>query len=91
MTPEEEYVCDLRGSLVLEQALAPELIDRLNQTIGELEYLGDEAATARGAERATLAGVALRAFVTRSIGPAASPPPACCSAWRPIRSKSTHC
>ena len=46
MTPEEKYLYDLRGYLVLEQALAPELIDRLNQTIDELENLGDEAAAA---------------------------------------------
>ena len=52
MTPEEKYLYDLRGYLVLEQALAPELIDRLNQTIDELENLGDEAGTARGAARA---------------------------------------
>ena len=52
MTPEERYLYDLRGYLVLEQALAPELIDRLNQTIDELENLGDEAGTARGAARA---------------------------------------
>ena len=53
MTPEEKYLYDLRGYLVLEQALAPELIDRLNnQTIDELENLGDEVATARGAARA---------------------------------------
>jgi len=51
MSPEEKYLYDLRGYLVLEQALAPELVDRLNQTVDELESLGDEAATTRGAKR----------------------------------------
>ena len=51
MSPEEKYLYDLRGYLVLEQALAPELVDRLNQTVDELESLGDEAETTRGAKR----------------------------------------
>ena len=40
MSPEEKYLYDLRGYLVLEQALAPKLVDRLNQTVDELESLG---------------------------------------------------
>ena len=51
MTPEEKYLFDLQGYLVVRQVLSDELLGRINETIDELEKLDDEAVAARGAAR----------------------------------------
>ena len=51
MTPEEKYLFDLQGYLVLSQALSPALLDQLNQTIDYLESLGDDEVEALGMPR----------------------------------------
>ena len=51
MTPEERYLFDLHGYLVLRGVLSPDLRQRLNETIDDLETLDDSQTAALGAER----------------------------------------
>ena len=51
MTPEEKYVFDLQGYLVLDQVLPSSMVSGLNQALDEMESLGDEEAVARGVKR----------------------------------------
>jgi len=51
MTPEERYLFDLQGYLVLPQVLPMELVQRLNTEIDKLETLNDEDAAAIGIMR----------------------------------------
>ena len=43
MTPEEKYLFDLNGYLVLRGVLSPDMRQRLNETIDYLETLDDES------------------------------------------------
>jgi len=51
MTPEERYLFDLNGFLMIRGALNNELLSLINRTIDEIETLSDEEADARGAPR----------------------------------------
>ena len=51
MTPEEKYVFDLQGYLVLDQVLPAAMVSGLNQALDEMESLGDEEAVSRGVKR----------------------------------------
>ena len=51
MTPEERYLFDLQGYLLVQQALLVEMLDRLNKTINEMESLTDSEMEARGIPR----------------------------------------
>ena len=51
MTPEERYLFDLQGYLLVQQALPKEILGRLNQTIDEMESLTDAEVEARGIPR----------------------------------------
>ncbi len=51
MTPEERYLFDLHGYLVLRGVLSPDMRRRLNEPIDYLETLDDNQTTALGAER----------------------------------------
>jgi hypothetical protein len=51
MTPEERYLFDLQGYIVLREALSPDTCRRLNETTDYLETLNDDQAAALGAER----------------------------------------
>ena len=51
MTPEERYLFDLHGYLVLRGVLSPDIRRRLNETIDYLETLDDSQTAALGAER----------------------------------------
>ncbi len=66
MTAEEKYLFDLRGYLVVRGALSAGLLGRLNETIDELEALGDDQVAARGAPRHYA-----RSDVYAQVGPAA--------------------
>ena len=51
MTPEERYLFDLHGYLVLGGVLSPTMRQRLNETIDYLETLDDDQTAAMGVER----------------------------------------
>ena len=51
MTPEERYLFDLHGYLVLRGVLSPDIRRRLNETIDHLETLDDSQTAALGTER----------------------------------------
>ena len=51
MTPEERYLFDLHGYLILRGALSPDMCRQLNNTIDYLETLDDRQTAALGAER----------------------------------------
>ena len=51
MTPEERYLFDLQGYLLVQQALPEGILGRLNQTIDEMESLTDVEVEARGIRR----------------------------------------
>ena len=51
MTPEERYLFDLSGFLVLSGALPKAIVDRINDTVGAMEMLSDGQVAARGAPR----------------------------------------
>jgi hypothetical protein len=51
MTPEEKYLFDLQGYLVVRGALSADLLGRLNRTIDHLESLGDEEVEKLGVPR----------------------------------------
>ncbi len=51
MTPEERYLFDLHGYLVLRDVLSPDMRHRLNQAIDNLEALDDSQTAALGIER----------------------------------------
>ena len=51
MTPEERYLFDLQGYLLVQQALPAEMLDRLNTTINEMESLTDQEVEERGIPR----------------------------------------
>ena len=51
MTPEERYLFDLNGFLVIRGALNNEILCLINRTIDEIETLSDEEADARGVPR----------------------------------------
>lgn len=51
MTPEEKYLFDLQGYLVIGDVLSDELLGRINETIDRLEALDDAEVAARGAAR----------------------------------------
>ncbi len=51
MTPEEKYLFDLRGYLVVRQALSAELVEQLNGAIDHLESLGDPEVEKLGVPR----------------------------------------
>ena len=51
MTPEEKYLFDLQGYLVLNQVLPPAMVSDLNQALDAMESLSDEDAAGRGLKR----------------------------------------
>ena len=51
MTPEERYLFDLHGYLVLRGVLSSDMRRRLNETLDYLETLDDSQTAALGAER----------------------------------------
>lgn len=51
MTPEERYLFDLQGYLLVQQALPAEMLDRLNTMIQQLESLTDQEVAAKGVPR----------------------------------------
>ena len=51
MTPEERYLFDLHGYLVLREVLPSDMRRRLNETLDYLETLDDSQTAALGAER----------------------------------------
>jgi hypothetical protein len=51
MTPEERYLFDLQGYLVVRGALPADLLRRLNESVDGLEALSDDKAAALGAAR----------------------------------------
>jgi hypothetical protein len=51
MTPEERYLFDLQGYLVVRGALPADLLRRLNESVDALEALSDDKAAALGAAR----------------------------------------
>ena len=51
MTPEERYLFDLRGYLVVRQAIPPDLLRRLNEAVDDLEALSDAAMEERSLPR----------------------------------------
>ena len=51
MTPEERYLFDLQGYLVVGQAISADLLGRLNETVDEAEKLTDEQAASQGIGR----------------------------------------
>ena len=51
MTPEEKYLFDLKGYLVIRQALPEDLVKSLNEEIDFMETLTDKEVTARGVIR----------------------------------------
>ena len=51
MTPEEKYLFDLQGYLVLDQVLPSVMVSDLNQALDALESLTDEDAAVRGVKR----------------------------------------
>ena len=51
MSPEEKYLFDLHGYLVVQEALSADLLGRLNGAIDYLESLGDEEVKELGARR----------------------------------------
>ena len=51
MTPEERYLFDLQGYLLVQQVLSVEMLGRLNTTINEMEFLTDAEVEAMGIPR----------------------------------------
>ena len=51
MTPEEAYLFDLNGYLILRQVLPPEIVRDLNGEIDRLEALSDEEVASLGVPR----------------------------------------
>ena len=51
MTPEEKYLFDLQGYLVLDQVLLPGMIGIMSEALDEMECLDDEEASGRGVMR----------------------------------------
>ena len=51
MTPEEKYLFDLQGYLVLPEVLSPDMLRRLNSAIDSLEGLSGDKAASLGVER----------------------------------------
>ena len=51
MTPEEVYLFDLNGYLILQQVLSPDLVRDLNREIDSLESLSDEDVASLGVPR----------------------------------------
>jgi len=51
MTPEEKYLFDLRGYLIVRNAIEPELLGQLNAAIDQLEKFGDDEVVGMGLAR----------------------------------------
>ena len=51
MTPEERYLFDLQGYLLIRQVLPEEILRQLNQSVDEMESLADRKAERRGPHR----------------------------------------
>ena len=51
MTPEEKYLFDLHGYILVRNAIPAALVARMNTAIDELEKLSDDEVTAMGASR----------------------------------------